>query len=226
MPERRRAGRRVAGILAVAVLVTAAVMAIRYGVLGPGPFRGASRAAVAAVNENSPLAVPEQGARGPRCPGACVHRSSAPRPKPTCRRPAYTETGSRRVDRNPGGACARATGSWTQPGVSARFTAACRIFDRFAVEPAPARWVEALKPLHDLSVGRLDRRRAAAAVRGLARDQPVLGLDSRPLAHAGRGANAGRMEGGRLRAGRPLPGQPRCPDPGRHRRLPGCAADR
>jgi hypothetical protein len=29
-------------------------------------------------------------------------------------------------------------------------TVACRIFDKFAVEPAPARWVEALQPLHDL----------------------------------------------------------------------------
>ncbi len=29
-------------------------------------------------------------------------------------------------------------------------TAACRIFDRFAIEPAPARWIDALKPLHDL----------------------------------------------------------------------------
>ena len=34
MPERRRAGRRVAGILVVAVLVTATVVAIRYGVCG------------------------------------------------------------------------------------------------------------------------------------------------------------------------------------------------
>ena len=54
MPERRRAGHRVAGILVVAVLVTATGIAIRYGVRGqavPG------RAAVSlTVNENSPLA--------------------------------------------------------------------------------------------------------------------------------------------------------------------------
>ena len=29
-------------------------------------------------------------------------------------------------------------------------TAACRVFDRFTKEPAPARWVDALQPLHDL----------------------------------------------------------------------------
>ena len=39
-------------------------------------------------------------------------------------------------------------------------TAACRIFDRFAVGPAPARWVEALKPLHDLLSASLNEAQA------------------------------------------------------------------
>ena len=30
------------------------------------------------------------------------------------------------------------------------FSAACRIFEGFAVEPAPPQWIEALPPLHDL----------------------------------------------------------------------------
>ncbi len=36
------------------------------------------------------------------------------------------------------------------PARAGAITAACRIFDRFTKEPAPARWVDALQPLHDL----------------------------------------------------------------------------
>jgi hypothetical protein len=44
---------------------------------------------------------------------------------------------------------------------------ACRILDRFAVEPAPARWVEALPPLHDLLSASLGDSDPAARVAAL-----------------------------------------------------------
>ena len=58
------------------------------------------------------------------------------------------------------------------PGRIMSVGAACRIFDRFAVEPASAQWAEALGPLHDLlsaSLGDSDPHLRAAALDEVAR---------------------------------------------------------
>ena len=133
MPERRRAGRRVVGILVVAVLVTATVMAITYGVWKPGRSAGNGvDTASSALNENSPLADLNKALLN--CDArARDHRRAADSQAEGAANSLYRR-GSLRVDRNPGGAAGElqeAGSTWRVNAV----TAACRIFDRFAVEP-------------------------------------------------------------------------------------------
>jgi hypothetical protein len=149
MRERRRASRRVAGILVCAVIITATVVGARFAFFGArrlssGPFRSGA----AAINEKSPLAALNQALRAsdPRALALIRERVLAKSDGP--RQPLTDQAASEWIETLSGlrtgypkfGAAARA----------AAITVATRIFDKFAVEPAPARWVEALKPLHDL----------------------------------------------------------------------------
>ena len=88
MPERRRAGHRVAGILVVAVLVTATVIAIRYAVRGSG--RSGASSVSLTFNENSPLAELNKALadRDHRCIAIVEGRAT---PKPGVPQTAYTE---------------------------------------------------------------------------------------------------------------------------------------
>ena len=149
MPERRRAGRRVAGILGGAVLITAVVLGGKYGIWGAGrPGSRPAGTAPTAIHENSPLAALNLALTNndPRAVTIIQERAT---PQPNVPPPAFTE---------------QEAGEWVETLTALRVsyrkmatagrvgavTAACRIFDRFAVEPAPAQWVEALKPLHDV----------------------------------------------------------------------------
>ena len=71
MPERRGAGRRVAGILGCAAVLAVTIIGIKFAFFrgtgnGPGPAAGA----VAALDQNSPLAVLSEAAQEQRPPGA------------------------------------------------------------------------------------------------------------------------------------------------------------
>ncbi len=147
MPERRRAGRKVAGILVVGVLVMATVVAIRYGVWGRFGASGGDARAMA-LNENSPLADLNKALEDSKSRALAIIEGRAA-PSAKVAQVAYTE--SEAAEWNETLVALRA--SYRKMEASARVTAlttACRIFDRFAVEPAPARWIAALKPLHDL----------------------------------------------------------------------------
>jgi len=149
MPERRRVSRIVAGIVVGAVIITATVLSFRFGFfgarrLGSGPFGSAA----AAINEHSPLRVLNRAVRDsdPRAL-AFIHqrvtsKSDAPRQALSDQAAAeWLETL----------ACLRAGfPKFVAPARTTAITVACRIFDQFAVEPAPGRWVDALRPLHDL----------------------------------------------------------------------------
>ena len=149
MPERRRAGWRFAGILVVAVLVTATVMAIGYRVWGPGRSGGSGADTAAyAINENSPLADLNKALANCDARALAVIEARAT-PQPKVPQTAYTDAEAAEWIET----LVTMRASYRKLSAPARVsavTAACRIFDRFAVEPAPARWVEALKPLHDL----------------------------------------------------------------------------
>jgi hypothetical protein len=168
MPERRRAGLRVAGILVVGVLVTATVVAIKYGVWGAGANR--TDTGTMAINVNSPLADLNKALADNKSRALSIIEERAT-PKPKVPQTAYTESEAAEWIETLVALRANFRKMDAPARVSA-VTAACRIFDRFAVEPAPARWVEALKPLHDLLVASLtdaEPRPGYAALQEIAR---------------------------------------------------------
>ena len=223
MPERRRAGHRVAGILVVAVLVTATVMAIRFAVWGAGRS-GGERSVPLAVNENSPLADLNKALADRRSPGACHHRAARHAQTRRAANSLY-RSGSRRVDRNADALRA----SYRKMDAPARVSCGDgRLPDLRSVcrRTGTARWVEALKPLHDLlsaSLGDAEPRPRYAALQEISRFW--VWIPGRSLTPAEEQMLA-EWKGGLYLPVVPLPRQPRCPDPGCHRHLPGDAADR
>ena len=149
MPEPRRASRRIAGILAGVVVITALGLGVKFGFLGARRLvSGPSRPGAAAVNEQSPLAVLNEGLRaGDHQMLAFIHKRVMP--VPNAPRQALSE---QEADAWIETLAGLRTGfiRFNAPGRATAVTAACLIIEKFAVEPAPAQWAEALQPVHDL----------------------------------------------------------------------------
>ncbi len=148
MPERRRTRRRVAGIFVGAVIITATVFGFRLGFFGAGRHGSGGFGSAASINAKSPLAVLNKAVResDTRALAFIQERVLA---KSDTTRPALDDQQAREWVETL--SCLRA--AFPRFAAAARSTTiavACRIFDRFAVEPAPARWVDTLRPLHDL----------------------------------------------------------------------------
>jgi HEAT repeat protein len=155
MPERRPASRRVAGILVGAVLITAIGLGVKFGFYGaPRPNSDPTGSGgAAAINDKSPLALLNEGVRtgdphaltfvfqrvaqAPAGPGQALGEQEAATLIDTLSslRAGFPRQGA--------------------PGRATTITIACRILDRFAVEPAPSQWALALKPVHDLMTASL-----------------------------------------------------------------------
>jgi hypothetical protein len=149
MPEPRRANRRVAGIFAGVVAITALGLGVKFGYLGAKRAgSGPSSPGAAAVNEQSPLAVLNEGLRsGDHQMLALIHKRVMPLPNSP--RQALSEQEAHEWIETLAGL---RTGfiRFNVPGRATAVTAACLIIDKFAVEPAPAQWALALQPVHDL----------------------------------------------------------------------------
>jgi HEAT repeat protein len=149
MPERRRASRRVAGILAGAVVVAAIGLGLKFGYFGAKRLGTAGSASGAAViNQDSPMSVLNEGLRtgDPHALAFIQQRATlqpdAPRlPLNDAEAAAWVDTLSSLRAGFP---------RLAAPGRATAVNVACRILDKFAVEPAPAIWSECLKPIHDL----------------------------------------------------------------------------
>ena len=134
MPERRRAGRRVAGILAVAVVATAAVLVVKYG----GQFAGrhaTGTAGTAAVGIHSGSTLAELNKaladNDVRALPIILERAT---PKPQTPMPAFTAAEATEWLET----LSAVRTSYRKMNTAGRVAAvatACRIFDRFAVEP-------------------------------------------------------------------------------------------
>jgi hypothetical protein len=149
MPERRGAGRRVAGILGCAAVLAATIIGIKVGFFGAkrgGP--GGTAQGGTAIGEKSPLADLAEAARG------SDHQALAEIQRRLATAPEAPKTAF--TDGEAAGWLQVLTGLRTGflgfkgPGRIVTVGAACRIFERFAVEPAAAQWADALGPLHDL----------------------------------------------------------------------------
>jgi len=148
MPERRRASRRVAGILAGAAIIAATVFGFRFGFFGAGQHGSRPFGSVPAIDDKSSLSVLNEGLRNsdPRILALVLERVTPKANVPS--RALIDAEGAELLET----LSALRTGflRFHPTERATAVTVACRIFDRFAVEPAPACWLQALPPLHDL----------------------------------------------------------------------------
>jgi hypothetical protein len=149
MPERRRAGHRVAGILAGAVVITVVGLGVKFGLFGTMRLGSAgSASSTTTFNQDSPQSELNEGLRrgDPQALAFIQQRATpapnAPRlPLTDAQAAAWVETLASLRAGFP---------RLAAPGRAAAVNAACRILDKFVVEPAPAIWIECLNPIHDL----------------------------------------------------------------------------
>ena len=144
MPERRRARLWVAGILGGAAVSAAAIYGFFSRPHGAVPAPGST----VAIGEASPLGSINQALKDsdPRALAVLQQRAT----------PKAGETTSALSDNEAAQwletlACLR-TGffRFSPPARATTAVAACQILNKFSVEPAPARWIEALQPVHDI----------------------------------------------------------------------------
>jgi hypothetical protein len=167
MPGRRRAGRMVAGIVAGAVVVAAVGIGIRYGYLG---MRRAGTGSGAAVTEQSPLGVLTAELRNGDAKALAYAQNRAAARCEAPRQALEDREAKEWIELLLG----VRTGfpKFTTPARTTATSLACRILDMFTIEPAPASWIEALKPLHDLlsaSLGDPDPAPRAVALNEIGR---------------------------------------------------------
>ena len=142
-------GRRVAGILVGAVAITAIGLGLKFGYFGATRLgTTGSTSGAAAINQDSPLSVLNEGLRSGNLHAlAFVQRRTTPQPDAP-RLPLSDKDAATWVDTL---SSLRASfPRLSTPGRATAVSVACRILDKFAVEPAPALWIESLKPIHDL----------------------------------------------------------------------------
>jgi HEAT repeat protein len=154
MPEPRRAGRKVAGIFAGAAVIAALGLGVRFGFLGSGQSGSkATSTGPTAVNEQSLLGDLNEGLStgNPQMLGLIYKRAL---PAANAPRQALSEQDAVAwID----ALSALRTGfpRFNPPGRVTAVSSACLILDKFAVEPAPAQWALALKPVHDMLIASL-----------------------------------------------------------------------
>jgi hypothetical protein len=145
MPERRRAWIWGAGIVGVAVMATAGFFLSRPGPLG---FRGNIRGSSLVIDESSPLPVLHQALResDPRALAVFQHRLATAQEEAKA---ALSDADAEQWIETLG--CLR-TGylKFSPPARATAAVVACRILERFTPEPAPANWLAALGPVHDI----------------------------------------------------------------------------
>jgi hypothetical protein len=149
MPDRRRASRRVAAILGGAVVITALVFGFKFVLFGTkhlGPGQGPSGGAK--FDEKGPLAVVNEGVRNSD-PIALSVIQKRVTPKPDEPQVALSE-GEASEWLQTLSALRAGFLKYDPPARAMAVNAACRILDMFAVEPAPAQWIKAIGPVHDL----------------------------------------------------------------------------
>ncbi len=149
MPESRHAGRKVAGILAIVVVIAAIGVGYQFGYVSVGrPAPGPHGPDSTGLNEGSPLAALNGAIRtGDPHAVAFVQRRVTAVPN-TPRMPLAEKDAVEFVETL---ASLRAGfPKFNAVGRATAVTAACQILEKFTVEPTPGQWAETLKPAHDL----------------------------------------------------------------------------
>jgi HEAT repeats len=145
MPERRRARLWIAGILGGSVLAAAVIFGFFSGPHGALTTHGGS---AVSLGQASSLAVLNQGLRDsdPRAL-AVFHERLTPKANET-RKALSDDEASMWLE----SLSALRIGffKFSPPARATTAMVACGILDKFSVENAPARWIEALQPVHDI----------------------------------------------------------------------------
>ena len=145
MPERRRARLWIAGILGGSVLAAAVIFGFFSRPHGAVTTQGGS---AISLGQASSLAVLNQGLRDgdPRAL-AVFHERLTPKANET-RKAISDDEASQWLE----SLSALRTGffKFGPPARAAAAMVACGILDKFSAEIAPARWIEALQPVHDI----------------------------------------------------------------------------
>lgn len=147
MPERRRARLWVAGILGCAAVSAASI----YGLFSRQHEAGTAPGNAVAIGDASPLRSLNQALKDsdPRALAALQQRVT---PKPEESANAITDNEAAQWLETL--ACLRTgLGRFSPPARATSAVVACHILDKFSAEPAPARWIEALQPVHDILTG-------------------------------------------------------------------------
>jgi HEAT repeats len=149
MPERRRTSRRVAAVVGGAVVITVLVFGCKFAFFGTRHLgRGQGSSGAAKFDEKSPLAVVNEGLRNSDASALSVIQQ---RVGPKADQPPMALSDGEASDWLQTLSCLRAGFlKYNAPGRAMAVNAASRILDKFAVEPAPAQWIKAIGPLHDL----------------------------------------------------------------------------
>ncbi len=148
MPERRRASRRFAGIFAGAVIIAATLFGFKFGFFGAGRDGSQSSGSGASVDDKCPLSVLNEGLRNSDARALAVISERVTPKANVPKLPMSDAEGAEMLET----LSALRTGflRFAPPVRATAIGVACRILDRFALEPAPACWLQALRPLHDL----------------------------------------------------------------------------
>ncbi len=148
MPERRRVSGRVAGIVGLAVVLTATILGVTFKFFGTDRSLRSINSGQMSVDETSPLAELSRALRvaNPKALVLIQQRLATPTDSP---RVALNEEQAKEWVEALSGLRAGFV-TFNGPARAISESVAFRILDQFAVEPAPAHWDEALRPLHDL----------------------------------------------------------------------------
>jgi hypothetical protein len=145
MPERRRARLRIAGILAGAVVATAGYFGFVHKIRTTTDAAGGS---AAGMSQASSLAILNQGLRDsdPRALEAFQRRLAPVADQP--RNAINDAEGAQWLETL--GSLRTGFFKYSPPARATAAVVACQILDKFTPEPAPAHWIDALQPVHDI----------------------------------------------------------------------------
>ncbi|MGC8644109.1 MAG: HEAT repeat domain-containing protein [Isosphaeraceae bacterium] len=144
MPERRRARLWIAGIAGGIAIVAAVSFGFLMRSRGPAPAPATS----AAVTGDAPWSVVNKGLRGSDTQALSVLMQRVDSKAGQTRTALSDEEGAQWLET----LAALRTGlsKFTPPARATTAMLACRIIDKFSPEPAPAHWIDALQPVHDI----------------------------------------------------------------------------
>ena len=190
MPERRRARLWIAGILGGAVVATAVYFRVLHEVARHRA--GTSRGRGGEERHSVEGLQPGPAGRRHAGSGECSMQRVDPKAGQT-KTALNDQDGSQWLE-----TLTSLRGGFSKFSAPARATAAvvaCRILDKFSIEPAPARWIEGLQPVHDILSACMEDGESNVRYIALGEVGKLWAFIPGRVDHTRRGRRAGKLEG-------------------------------